>query len=96
MISAIDAALADVRSGRTLPVPAHLRDGHYAGSERLGLGVGYTYPHDHPGNFVPQDHLGASRRYYEPGEQGVEKKIKERVERWRALTAAAASPPRRP
>lgn len=96
VVSAIDAALADVRSGRTLPVPAHLRDGHYAGSERLGHGVGYTYPHDHPGNFVPQDHLGASRRYYEPGEQGVEKKIKERVERWRALTAAAASPPRRP
>ncbi|MEN9678628.1 MAG: hypothetical protein RIS76_4524 [Verrucomicrobiota bacterium] len=96
VVSAIDAALADVRSGRTLPVPAHLRDGHYAGSERLGHGVGYTYPHDHPGHFVPQDHLGASRRYYEPGEQGVEKKIKERVERWRALTAAAASPPRRP
>ena len=64
VIAAIDAALSDVRSGRTLPVPAHLRDGHYAGSERLGHGVGYRYAHDHPGHFVPQDYLGAERRYY--------------------------------
>lgn len=90
VVASIDAALSDVRSGRTLPVPAHLRDGHYAGAERLGHGVGYQYAHDFPGNFVPQDHLGASRRYYEPGDQGVEKKIKERVERWRALAVAAA------
>lgn len=95
VVASIDAALSDVRNGRTLPVPAHLRDGHYAGAERLGHGVGYVYPHDHPEHFVPQDHLGATRRYYEPGEQGVEKKIKERVDRWRAL-AAAASQSQRP
>jgi putative ATPase len=81
---AIDAALEDVRSGRTLPVPEHLRDTHYKGAERLGHGQGYEYAHDHPGHFVPQDYLGADRRYYEPTEQGVEKKIKERVEKWRA------------
>src|SRR5208283_2911197 len=45
---AIDAALEDVRSGRTLPVPEHLRDTHYAGAERLGHGQGYEYAHDHP------------------------------------------------
>ncbi|GDY22886.1 ATPase AAA [Verrucomicrobiota bacterium] len=84
---AIDAALADVRSGRTLPVPAHLRDGHYAGAERLGHGQGYEYAHAHPGHFVVQDYLGAFKRYYEPTEQGVEKKIKERLDRWRALVA---------
>jgi replication-associated recombination protein RarA len=33
---------------------------------------------------VPQDYLGADKHYYEPTEQGVEKKIKERVEKWRA------------
>jgi putative ATPase len=81
---AIDAALADVRSGRTLPVPEHLRDTHYAGAERLGHGKGYEYAHDHPGHFVAQDYLGADKHYYEPTEQGVEKKIKERVEKWRA------------
>ena len=84
-MTAIDAALADVRSGRTLPVPVALRDGHYAGAERLGHGIGYQYPHDQPGHFVAQDHLGAARHYYTPSEQGVEKKLKERVEKWRAM-----------
>jgi putative ATPase len=89
VITSIDAALADVRSGRTLAVPEHLRDGHYAGAKRLGHGEGYQYAHDHPGHFVPQDYLGADKRYYEPSDQGTEKKIKERVEKWRALAAAA-------
>ena len=81
---AIDAALEDVRSGRTLPVPEHLRDANYKGAERLGHGQGYEYAHDHPDHFVAQDYLGADKHYYEPTEQGVEKKIKERVEKWRA------------
>ena len=76
-------------SGRTLPVPEHLRDAHYQGAERLGHGQGYQYAHDHPGHFVAQDYLGADKIYYEPTEQGVEKKIKERVEKWRAELAEA-------
>lgn len=87
VVKSIDAALEDVRSGRTLAVPEHLRDGHYAGAKRLGHGVGYEYAHDHPDHFVPQDYLGAEKRYYEPTEQGTEKKIKERVDRWRAIVA---------
>jgi putative ATPase len=87
--TAIDAALEDVRSGRTLPVPSHLRDAHYKGAKELGHGAGYQYAHDHPGHFVPQDYLGAFRRYYEPTEQGVEKKIKERLEKWRSMLEAA-------
>jgi putative ATPase len=83
-ITAIDAALADVKSGRTLAVPEHLRDGHYAGAKKLGHGVGYEYAHDGKEHFVAQDYLGADKIYYEPTEQGVEKKIKERVEKWRA------------
>jgi len=105
-IVAIDAALADVRAGRTLAVPAHLRDAHYAGAERLGHGAGYQYAHDHPGHFVSQDYRGAQKRYYEPTDQGAEQKIKERLAQWRALAAeaeaqapkakaAAATPPRR-
>lgn len=91
---AIDAALADVRAGRTLAVPEHLRDGHYAGAERLGHGVGYQYAHDHPGHFVAQDYLGEVRRYYTPTEQGTEKKIHERLARWRAqqLESRKAAP----
>ena len=82
--AAIDAALEDVRSGRTLAVPEHLRDAHYKGAKRLGHGEGYEYAHAHPDHFVAQDYLGASKRYYEPTDQGSEKKIKERVEKWRA------------
>ena len=81
---AIDAALADVRSGRTFAVPEHLRDAHYKGAERLGHGKGYEYAHEGKGHFVAQDYLGTDKVYYEPTEQGVEKKIKERVEKWRA------------
>ncbi len=86
-ITAIDAALADVKSGRTIAVPEHLRDGHYAGAKKLGHGVGYEYAHDGKEHFVAQDYLGADKIYYEPTEQGVEKKIKERVEKWRAQFA---------
>jgi putative ATPase len=84
VINAIDAAISDVKSGRTLAVPEHLRDAHYKGAKRLGHGVGYEYAHDHPEHFVAQDYLGADKKYYEPTEQGTEKKIKERVEKWRA------------
>jgi putative ATPase len=96
-ITAIDAALADVRSGRTLAVPQHLRDAHYSGAKRLGHGEGYEYAHNFPGHFVAQDYLGAARRYYEPTDQGSEKKIKERLEKWRQqIEALRNSPPRDP
>jgi putative ATPase len=84
---AIDAALDDVRSGRTIAVPEHLRSAAYKGAERLGHGKGYEYAHDGKGHFVAQDYLGVDKIYYEPTEQGVEKKIKERVEKWRAQFA---------
>ncbi len=80
---AIDAALEDVRKGRTLAVPNHLRDGGGGAKKRLGRGAGYEYAHAHDGHFVAQDYLGAARRYYEPTEQGTEKKIKDRLAHWR-------------
>jgi len=90
---AIDAALEDVKSGRTLAVPEHLRDGRYQGAKRLGHGVGYQYAHDGKDHFVAQDYLGAAKRYYEPTEQGVEKKIKERLVNWRKQSEAAQQKP---
>ncbi len=89
VIKAIDAALEDVKSGRTLAVPEHLRDGHYKGAKTLGHGAGYQYAHDGKDHFVPQDYLGAAKRYYDPTEQGVEKKIKERLDNWRKQNQAA-------
>jgi len=95
-VAAIGAALEDVRSGRTIPVPAHLRDAHYSGAARLGHGQGYQYAHDGQDHFVAQDYLGVNRRFYEPTEQGVEKKIKERLEKWRAQFAEKRAATNRP
>ena len=83
-VAAIGAALEEVRSGRTLPVPEHLRDAHYPGAKRLGHGQGYQYAHEGKDHFVAQDYLGVDKTFYHPTEQGVEKKIKERLEKWRA------------
>ncbi len=88
-VTAIGAAMKDVETGRTLEVLKHLRDSHYQGAEKLGHGEGYKYAHDYEGHYVPQDYLGVDKIYYEPTDQGVEKKIKERLEKWRALRAAA-------
>ena len=82
-VAAIGAALEDVKSGRTIPVPERLRDASYKGAKRLGHGQGYQYAHDHPGHFVAQEYLGVDKIFYEPTDQGAEKKIKERLENWR-------------
>ena len=81
---AISSALEDVKSGRTIPVPLHLRDAHYKGAASLGH-TGYKYPHDFNGNFVVQDYLGVDKSYYEPSGNGYESKIKERMYYWTSL-----------
>jgi putative ATPase len=77
---AIGKASADVRSGRTLSVPAHLRDAHYKGAQQLGHGTDYKYSHDHEGGWVDQAYLPDERRYYEPVDRGYEAEIKKRME----------------
>ena len=84
---AIGKARDDVRSGRTLAVPKHLRDSHYQGAEQLGHGEGYEYSHDHPGAWVDQAYLPVARRYYEPTDRGFEAVIRERLEALRRLAA---------
>ena len=75
--NAIWKASGDVQSGRTIPVPAHLRDAHYAGAKKLGHGLDYKYPHNSPSGYVPQDYLGKSleKPYYQPKNIGREKII---------------------
>ena len=82
---AVDAALADVKQGVTLPIPLHLRDAHYKGSKKLGHGEGYKYAHDYEGAYVPQAYLPEGKSYYKPTENGHERRVKERLEYWRAL-----------
>jgi putative ATPase len=76
---AISRAREDVRSGRTLQVPAHLRDSHYRGAEQLGHGTGYQYSHDFEGGWVEQAYLPEGRRYYEPVDRGYEAEIHRRL-----------------
>ena len=72
----LERAIKDVESGRTLEVPMHLKNAHYAGAKQLGRGTGYQYAHDFPKHHVKQDHLPQQRVYYEPTELGFEKTIK--------------------
>ncbi len=94
--TALSAAQKEVKEGVTLAVPKHLRDG---GSKRAkkALGIeGYQYSHDFEGAYVPQAYLPEGRRYYEPSEQGYEKRVKERLEYWRALFEQAAEGNQKP
>jgi len=89
----IDAALSDIQKGRTLPVPKHLRDAHYSGAKSMGHGEGYLYPHDFEGGFVPQRCIEGGHTYYEPTTNGLEARIKERLDRWRQQWDTAGSNP---
>jgi len=85
-ISAIDAALAEVRRSGNLTPPASIRDAHYPGARPLGRGAGYVYPHSH-GCFEPTqrylpDELG-DRRFYEPSQNGFEARLSELLEDFR-------------
>ena len=86
--SALDAAMQDVKHGRTLAVPEHLRT---KTRKKLAQGSGtsdasleYHYSHNYEGNYVPQAYLPEGRSYYTPTENGLEKRIKERLEYWRS------------
>ena len=91
VIKAIGAAQADVRAGLIGPVPAHLRDAHYAGAKRLGHGDGYVYPHDLPEGIVAQQYAPDvinGRTYYEATTHGMESRFSERSRLIRAILRA--------
>ncbi len=82
---AIWTAASDVKKGRTIPVPRHLRDTHYKSAQRLGHGKGYQYAHDHPGGMVAQDYLGVDKTYYTPTDRGHEKQMAAYLEKFKKL-----------
>lgn len=81
---AIGEAVRDIREGRVLPVPIHLRDAHYQGAEKIGHGTGYVYAHDAPDGVASQDYLGVERQYYRPVDRGFEAQLAERLAMLRA------------
>lgn len=83
--NAIFAANECVRNVKTT-VPVHLQDAHYKGSAKLGHGVGYQYAHDYPNHYAHQQYLPdeiKNARFYEPGDLGKEKEIKEWLQKIR-------------
>jgi len=80
--TAIDAALAEVRSSGSLPVPLHIRNAPTKLMKELGYGAGYRYGHDFEGDYAEQDYLPDSlrgRQFYAPKGHGYEKTIIERM-----------------
>lgn len=70
---ALDAAIADIRAGKTGDVPDHLRDSHYKSAKDLGRGIGYQYPHDFEHAWVDQQYLPDKIKhasYYQPKNTG--------------------------
>lgn len=68
-ITAIDAALSDIRKGHVGQIPDHLKDGHYSGAKELGRAIGYKYPHNYDNGFIPQQYLPdklKNKIYYTP------------------------------
>ncbi len=83
---AINRASETVRQHGALPVPLHLRNAPAPLLRELGYGEGYRTPHDFPGHYVAQRYLPdkiADARFYEPGQEGREREIAERLSRWR-------------
>ncbi len=80
---AIFEAKKDVTEDALVPVPKHLRDAHYKGSEALGH-VGYQYAHDFEDGIAVQEYLGVDREYYRPVPRGFEAELAERLEKIRA------------
>ncbi len=81
---AIEKAIQEVESNVQARVPAHLQDAHYSGHDDLGHGVGYKYAHDFPNHYVDQQYLPdelKDKKFYEPGDLGVEKDLKEYQEK---------------
>jgi putative ATPase len=89
--TAIAAARADIREGRILPVPRHLRDAHYDGAAQLGHGASYQYSHDAPAGVAAQDYLGVDREYYVPTDRGYEAQLATRLAELRRILRAAKS-----
>jgi len=84
VVTAVDAALADVHAGKIGLVPPHLRDAHYAGAKTYGHGQGYQYAHDHPHGIAEQQYLPdelTDARYYSPTDHGAEATLAARLTR---------------
>ena len=86
-IVSIDAALSDVRQGKSGNVPSHLQDAHYQGAQKLGRGTNYQYPHNYPNHWVKQQYLPDTLKhtqYFDPDPTSkFEEALKEQYKKFR-------------
>ena len=82
-------AAKDAKNTISEPVPLQIRNAPTKLMDELGYGKGYQYAHDFEGHITPMDCLPESligTHYYEPSDQGVEKRVKEHkeaIEAWK-------------
>lgn len=75
---AIGAAMSDLDRINVGEVPNHLKDAHYSGAEKLGVG-GYKYPHNYKNHYIKQEYLPKEIKdkvYYESQDNKYENSIK--------------------
>ena len=86
-ILSIDAALSDVRQGKSGKIPSHLQDAHYQGAQKLGRGTNYQYPHNYPNHWVKQQYLPDTLKhtqYFHPDPTSkFEEALKEQYKKFR-------------
>jgi putative ATPase len=84
--------MAEVKSGQSLAVPAHLRNAPTDLMKQIGNGEGYRYAHDEPDGYAAGEHYFPDEmdelRFYEPADAGLERKIAKRLATLRALDTA--------
>lgn len=81
---AIQKAKGAVRDNYTLEIPMHLRNAPTGLMKKLGYHKGYKYVHDFEGHFVHDEYLPEKLKnevFYDPGEEGSEKAIRERLKK---------------
>jgi putative ATPase len=90
--AALGEATRELEEARPGRVPSHLQSASYPGERKLGIGVGYVYPHDHPDHWVAQRYLPEGLRggYYRPSDQGQEARL---AEAWRRRRGQPPDPP---
>jgi putative ATPase len=83
-ISALEKATTDLQKKNIDDVPDHLKDSHYSGAKKRGLGIGYKYPHAYGGyvkqQYLPDNLYKEGVKYYEPTENGKEGAFKRFLE----------------
>ncbi len=97
--AAFTQAMNAAREHPALSVPLHIRNAPTPLMKELGYGEGYKYAHAYEHAYAPQEYLPdqlRGSRWYEPGDSGYEKTVRERIAFWRTLRSPVALPPQAP